>query len=172
MAVMTVAGSAALSALAAGVSAATGVARAALAAGLADDLADEVFHLPVRPAGEHTANDGPRANFDEIDDLIGWTAAPPVGPDGLPVGAPGNISGTAGDSDGDLDQLSRFRRTVTVERVKNDGTAGAAVWVVTPDDTPHRRVTVRALFETERDGVTSVRPLAERTAILSRGGAG
>ena len=80
---------------------------------------------------------------------------------------PGTPSGSPGDTDADLPLMTRFRRSVAVERVKNAGTNAAAVWEPTSDDTPHRRVAVTVAFE-QPDG--SFRTLAERVAVLSRGG--
>ena len=174
MAVLTVAGGAALSSLAAGVQGATDAARRAVAAGLADDLADEAFAFPVRRGdsfGSGANSIGaslPRTSFRSVDDFAGWSARPPVAADDKPVGVPGTPSGSLGDTDADLPLMTRFRRSVAVERVKNVGTNAAAVWEPTADDTPHRRVTVTVAFE-QPDG--SFRTLAERAAVLSRGGA-
>ena len=163
LAVMTVAGSAALTALTAGVHGATEAARMTVAAGLADDLADEVFAAPVRPAARRSADPGPRARFDDADDYRDWSASPPERPDGRPVGVPGDFTDKTKDADADLSQLRRFRRTVSVETVERDA---SGAWVPAGGDAPHRRARVAVLFR----GTNGDRVLAERTAILARPG--
>ena len=160
MAVLTVAGSAALSAITAGVHGATEAARMTVAAGLADDLADEAFAAPLRRPADRTAGSGVRAGFDEIDDYAGWDRSPPETPDGRPVGVPHDWTDGLGDREADLGQLRRFRRTVDVEPVEPDG----AGWKPAGAGSAYRRVRVTVLFR----GAGGDRPLAERTAILER----
>ena len=177
MAVLTVAGAAALRGMAAGIAGADEAVRATVAAGLADDLAAEAFALPVRrPADRTPVAAEPngtvvRGRFDEIDDFAGYaSAARPVRPDGEPVGAAGGGGGAAAgtaDPAADLFQLSQFARTVTVEPVEpaasGDGTAGGG-WDAATDSAARRRVTVRVLWR----GTDPPRVAAERTAVIVR----
>lgn len=151
--VATVAGSALLTAVGTTVRTSTDVARRTMAQGLAEQLADEVSAAPF-PGASNPAPSGPgRSGFDDIDDYGGWSEGPPQARDGSLLGStcmsPGGSTPmrppVLQPSSGHLD---RSTRSVVVERIEPSGTSD---WVVTTQDSPYRRVTVRVTMLDEFD---------------------
>jgi type II secretory pathway pseudopilin PulG len=162
IAIVSIAGGALLSSLAAAVRSSREVAMTMVARGLADQLLAEVVASPV-PTGTATATPAsPRANFQVIDHFAAWTESPPQDRYGRVLGTEGSaitssVRNAALMADATL--LSRFRRTVTVEKVTPTG----GTWAATASTTPFRRVTVRV--ELTDDG--RARPLASASRIVS-----
>ncbi len=147
IAIVSVAGGAMLASLATAVRASREIAITTMARGLADQLLDEAAASPV-PLGTATATPAaPRANFTMIDHFNGWSASPPQDRYGRPLGTEGSaISGASSvrtaEMCADSVLLSRFRRSIVVEKVLPTGGA----WTTTTSDSLFRRVTVQVVF--------------------------
>ena len=163
MAIVTIAGTALLSALGSAVMSSREIALMTVAQGLADQLLAEATACPV-PAGAAPAKPAPpRSNFTVVDHYDGWDETPPQDRLGRRLGTEGtNWAGSPvprpAEMQADLALLSRFGRSVTVEKVALSGSN----WVGTSSDTRFRRITVRVRFAD--DGRT--RPLAEASRVV------
>jgi hypothetical protein len=147
VAVVSIAGTALLSALASAVMSSREVALTLIADGLADQLLAEVVAAPV-PVGTPPAKpSGPRAGYTVVDHFDGWSESPPQDRLGRVLGTEGTVVGTTPTPrpaafQADPALIARFRRSIVVEKVA----PAMGAWTVTASDTPFRRVTVRVTF--------------------------
>lgn len=165
--VTTMAGAAMLTSVGSAVQSSTYTMQVTVAQGLAQQLMDEIAGVRF-PSATTTPplNRTTRAGFDDVDDYDGWSATPPVDRHGHPLGREGDWNdGTYSVRPASLwanqPLLSRYTRTVRVERVVPDNGSG---WTLTTQPTPYRRVTVRVLHT---DALSDTRTLAEASRILA-----
>ena len=159
VAVVSIAGTALLSALASAVMSSREVALTLIADGLADQLLAEVTAAPV-PLGAPPAQPlAPRANYTVVDHFNGWSESPPQDRLGRVLGTEGTtLMPRPAEFQADPVLLAKFGRSVVVEKVL----PAMGGWVVTTSDSSFRRVTVRVTFaEGER-----VRQIATASRIV------
>lgn len=160
----TLAGGALLTTLSSSVKISTDCLHIAIANGLADQLMDEIAAVKFPPGGTGT---GPgRSGFDDIDDYSNYSASPPQARCGLPLGTEGtNSSGSLmyrpQAFQPDPQMLSRYRQEVLVEKIAE---VTGNQWVVVPESTTLRRVTVTISY-TDAEGKAT--PLAVQTRVFS-----
>lgn len=147
IAIVSVAGGAMLASLSSAVRASREIALTTLARGLADQLLEEAAASPVPFEAATITPAAPRANFTMIDHFHGWSASPPQDRYGRPLGTEGSATSGASsvrsaEMHADTALLSRFRRSIAVEKVLPTG----GTWTTTASDSLFRRVTVRVEF--------------------------
>ncbi|MBA3312261.1 MAG: type II secretion system GspH family protein [Planctomycetota bacterium] len=163
IAILSIAGGALLSSLATAVRTSREIALTTVARGLADQLIAEVVASPVPSDPASATPAAPRANFLVVDHFHLWTESPPqdrfgrvLGTEGIAASGSSSVRHVALQADSAL--LTRFRRTVTVEKVApGDGT-----WIITASDTLFRRVVVEVVLEED----DRTRKLADASRIV------
>jgi MSHA pilin protein MshD len=164
VALSTFAAGALLTALSSSVQVSTDCLHIAIANGLADQLMDEIASVKF-PPGISNSGAG-RSGFDDIDDYDGYSISPPQARSGLVIGTEG--TSTSGSLmyrpqslQPDPHMLNRYRQQVLVEKIAE---SSGNQWVVVPQSTTYRRVTV-AISYTDAQGKTT--PLAIQTRVFS-----
>jgi prepilin-type N-terminal cleavage/methylation domain-containing protein len=147
IAIVSIAGGAMLASHASAVQSGREIALMTVARGLADQLLEEVAASPVPTQAATTTPTGPRMNFTTIDHFNGWSESPPQDRYGRVLGTEGEaLSGSSSvrraEMQADMTLLSRFRRSITIEKVLPTG----GTWTTTSSESLFRRVTVRVVF--------------------------
>lgn len=147
IAIVSIAGGAMLASLASAVRSSREIALMTVARGLADQLLEEVAASPVPTQAATTTPAGPRMNFTTIDHFNGWSASPPQDRYGRVLGTEGMaLSGSSSvrqaEMHADMTLLSKFRRSIAIEKVLPIG----GTWTTTTSESLFRRVTVRVEF--------------------------
>jgi hypothetical protein len=167
MTIVTISGTALLTAAMAAVQSSSEGANILLAQGIANQLMDEIAAMrfpdgvsPAPPTGTL------RALFNDLDDYAGWSARPPTDRQGCVLGTEGSSAGGVNvlrpiAVQPDASTLGSFTESVLVERVQPNSSGD---WTTVTTHTGHRRVTVQVNY-TDARGVT--RPLATNTRIFA-----
>ena len=164
--IMTLTGSALLTAAMSAIDSGSLMSRTLVAEGIADQLADEIY-LVGFPRGANTlpTPGTPRVAFNHVDDFGNYSCRPPVNRNGRVLGTEDVSPSTSRNAalQPQAGYLDSFRQSVSVEQVSPNSSGFDVVSM----DTDYRRVTVTVSYQEPNGGEI---PLVKRTLLLSRVG--
>ncbi|MCA9098030.1 MAG: type II secretion system protein [Planctomycetaceae bacterium] len=163
MTILTITGSALLSAAMATIQSSSIMSQAVVAEGIADQLADEIQAIGF-PRGTNTLPSAgtPRVAFNHVDDFAGYNQKPPVDRLNKTLGTEDPFVSTRNAAlQPESGFISKFRQQVVVERLSPNLNS----FDVVTSDTNYRRITVTVSYQ---DAAGTEIPLVNRTRILTR----